>query len=421
MIPLNAHFEKQNSLGIMAAKIWIRGGSRSDLNNQKGSHQLLGSLLSRGCGPYDYITIGDLVEGCGASLHCETYEDGILISLKCIKDDSLRLLPILGWMIQNPHLELKQINIEKELSIQSLKRQKENPFFIAFDGWRHIAFGKGPYGHDPLGSIKDLKSLSIDNLVQISKSMQSREKSIVISGSYPKNLENQLLNIVPFNQMDNFIFDSSNEKKLLKSSFNKKVNKYRISLNFEETSQVVLMLGQPTIGHGFKDDLCLSLLKCYLGFGMSSKLFIELREKNGVAYDVGVYYPIREELSPFILHASTSEEKAIKTLELLAENLKQIKEIPLSNNELSLAKIKYHSQLAHTTQTISQKAERKAHLLGLRLPPNHDENNLKKIKQISSNDIINVANKYLKYPILSLCGPKKILKQLERKWIINYL
>ena len=146
MNPLDIHLDPLNSPGVMSAKVWIRDGSRSDPNGQKGIHQILASLLSRGCGPFGYIQIADLIEGCGAGLHCETYEDGLLISLKCVEKDAYQLIPVIGWMLKHPHLNKGQIELEKQLSIQSLKRQKENPFYLAFDGWRHLAYGHGPYG-----------------------------------------------------------------------------------------------------------------------------------------------------------------------------------------------------------------------------------------------------------------------------------
>ena len=52
--------------GVLSAKLWIRRGSGCDQQGQRGGHQLLGSVLSRGCGPLDQLQLADLVEGCGA-------------------------------------------------------------------------------------------------------------------------------------------------------------------------------------------------------------------------------------------------------------------------------------------------------------------------------------------------------------------
>ncbi len=412
---LDIYFEDYNSFGIMAAKMWIRDGSRCDPKGQKGAHQLLGSLLNRGCGPYDYHKVGDLIEGCGASLNCETYEDGLLISLKCMEQDAYQLTPLIGWMIEEPHLKASQIALEKELSIQALIRQNENPFYVAFDSWRRIAFSAGPYEHDPLGSIKDLETIGKNELQAISKKLSLRKKVLVFSGSYPKKLIEDITQMKPFNLLNNYKIENSTKPSFLPHNHSKR--ECSINIEFKETNQVVLMLGQPTTSYCHKDDLCLRLLSCHLGVGMSSELFLELREKYGVAYDVGVHHPIRETDCPFIVHASTSEEKSGLTLKLLQKVLNDIKKHPLTTEQLSLAKVKYKSLIAHSTQTVSQCAERKAHLLGLGLASDQDKFNLKKIESITSDELIAAATKYLSSPILSLCGPKRSVKKLADQWL----
>ena len=109
---------------------------------------------------------------------------------------------------------------------------------------------------------------------------------------------------------------------------------------------------------------------------MSSLLFKVLREKYGVVYEAGIYHPIREHQAPFIMHASTTEEKSSLTLKLLKECWEQIIDSEISAEELELLKIKYRGQLAHSLQSISQKAEHKAHLLGIGLTNDHDHKNL---------------------------------------------
>ena len=404
------------SPGVMSAKMWIRDGSRSDPTDQRGAHQLLGSVLSRGCGPYDPIAIGDLIEGYGAGLHCETYEDGYLITLKCLKNNAYELLPIIGWMINQPHLKDNQINLERELSIQALKRQKENPFYLAFDGWRNIAYGNGPYGHDPLGSIEDLKNINKAKLSRLSKSLLTKKKVLVIAGDLPHDLGKQIYKIEPFNSLV-----KRPSAKTPSEIFNKStiVQNSHISTFISQsikTAQVAIIMGRPTVPHGHSDSLSLHLLSCYLGSGMSSRLFLELREKHGVAYDVGAHHPIKELDAPFVVHASTSAEKSIHTLELLKKCWRDILEFPISNEALNLAKAKYRSQIAHASQTVGQRAERKAHLLGINLPSNHHEESIRTIDSLTSKELQDAANKYLQKPLLSLCGPNKSIKTLAELW-----
>ena len=144
---------------ILSAKLWMRGGSAGDPGDQRGAAQLLAGLLSRGCGPYSGDALADLVEGCGAGLRCEAAEDATLISLKCASDDAPVLLPLLLQMVCSPWLVDDQIALERQLNLQTLQRQREDPFQVAHDQLREQLYGQGPYGHDPLGVEAELRRL----------------------------------------------------------------------------------------------------------------------------------------------------------------------------------------------------------------------------------------------------------------------
>ena len=404
------------SPGISSAKLWIRDGSRADPIGKKGIHQLLCSLFSRGCGPYSNKQLAEIIEGNGASFRSEAYEDGLLLSLKCISNNLLDLLPLIGWMIYEPHIDKAQLDLEKELSIQSLNRQKENPFHIAFDSWRHLAYEGEGYEYDALGSIDDIRSISSEDILPLSQGIKSRGKVLVIGGSIPSNFDEEFNKIEPFT----YLKESNIHPIDINSSeceYQRVQNqKDRVVFKYENTKQVVILLGKPTVPHGHIDDLALRLLCCYLGCGMSCLLFRTLREKYGVAYEVGAYHPARERNSPFLLHAATSEEKASLTLNLLKECWSRVVEEELTIAELELVKTKYKGQIAHSFESISQRTERQAHLRGLNLPYIHDELTLNRLNSINSRDIKEASQRHLQKPFLSLCGPRVAIEKLSGQW-----
>ena len=413
---MNIILDKLNSKNIMSAKLWIEGGSRNDPKDKKGIHQLLSSTMLRGCGPYNNKQISDIVERSGANLNCDTYEDGILISLKCVESDAFKLLPLIGWMITKPVLQKDQIELEKDLTIKAIKRQKESTYQLAFDGWRKMAYLDGPYGHDPLGSIDDISKINKEHILPIASSLIHRKKNLVISGKFPSDVINYIENTNAFKGISK---DFTNQSQLYKNN-----NKFDIiskpqaslctrSLN---TKQVILLLGKTTTRYDNESDILLRLLSCYLGYGMSSLLFKVLREKYGVVYEAGIYHPIREQQTPFIMHASTSEEKGIITLQLLKECWEKIINSEISPEELDLVKIKYRGQMAHSLQSISQRAEHKAHLLGIGLTKDHDKEILQRLESITSKEIKDAANRYLKNPLLSVCSNKEVIRKIFKDW-----
>jgi len=151
---------------------------------------------------------------------------------------------------------------------------------------------------------------------------------------------------------------------------------------------------------------------------MSSLLFKVLREKHGVVYEAGIYHLIRQNQTPFIMHASTTEEKAILTLQLLKECWEKVIYTEIPAEELENLKIKYLGQLAHSLQSISQRAEHKAHLLGIGLKNDHEKKILMRIKSINSKEIMNAANKYLKDPSLSICSNNIVSQKISKYWNI---
>ena len=414
---MNIVLDKCNSKNIIAAKLWIEDGSRADPKDKKGIHQILSSTILRGCGPYNNNELAEIVESYGANLNCETYEDGILISLKCIENDAYKLFPLIGWMITKPLLENDQIELEKDLTIKAINRQKESKYQLAYDGWRTMIYGNGPYGHDPLGKIIDINKINKKNLLSIAKSLIYKKKHLVISGNFPANIDNYIKDLPSFNIINKIELNHEKAQNNNRLEF-KNIQKKTIYTKSINTQQVILILGKATIKYANEADILLRLLSCYLGYGMSSLLFKVLREKYGVVYEAGIYHPIRENQAPFIIHASTTEEKALLTLQLLKECWEKIIESELSDEELNILKIKYRGQMAHSLQSISQRAEHKAHLLGIGLSEDHDKKILLRLESISSKEIIDAAKKYLRKPSLSICSNKEVIQKIQKVWYL---
>jgi len=149
---------------------------------------------------------------------------------------------------------------------------------------------------------------------------------------------------------------------------------------------------------------------------MSSLLFRRLREDHGVAYDVGVHHPARAAAAPFVLHASSSVERARLSLRLLHQSWQELAERVLNEEDLELARAKFRGQLAHATQTTGQRAERRAQLRALGLDDAHDQRSLEQLKELDAEVLRTTAARCLQTPLLSLCGPKESLHTLAEDW-----
>ena len=402
--------QQRSNPGLLAARLWMAGGSSLDPSGQRGAHQLLAGLLTRGCGNLDAEALADLVEGRGAALRAEAGEDNLTVSLKCAQDDAEVLLPLLLQMVAQSHLANDQIEIERQLNLQALQRQREDPFQLCHEGLRSQLYGDGPYGHDPLGVEAELEGLGRDDLQTLQQQLGRPGAVLVLAGTLPANagllLEQTLVN-APWTVNTH---EADTELPAAASAATPP------QLIEQDTEQVVLMLGCNTVPLGHPDNLPLRLLQVHLGLGMSSHLFVTIREERGLAYDVGVHMPARRRGTPLIWHLSTSCDRAAEATTALLDSWEQLGQDHLSADALALARAKYLGQDAFGQQTCGQWADRQALLLGFGLPDDFIEHNLQRAAQLQADELLAVAQRQLPRPQLCLCGPAAGLKAAAQAW-----
>jgi len=396
---------------ILSARLVIRGGSAADPRGRRGAHQLLAGLMSRGCGDLDAEALADLVEGAGAGLRAEAGEDNLVLALKCAAEDTEALLPLLLQMVRRPRLEADQLELERQLNLQSLQRQREDPFQLAHDQLRQLLYGQGPYGHDPLGVEEELETIGAADLAPLVAELGRQGAALVLCGQLPDDPRALLEQA-----LEPLAWITAPPAALPLSDPTVRPQASRQAALEQDTEQLVLLLGCATLPLGHADTTALRLLQSHLGLGMSSRLFVTMREERGLAYDIGVHLPARSGPAPFVLHLSSSAERAREACSCLLDEWQRACELPLSEAEWSLALAKHHGQDAMARQTCSQIAERQALLLSHGLPADHFERCLELAASLGPQQVHRAASRWLRQPCLSLVGPPAAIAAATAAW-----
>ena len=411
-LPLLIH--SRRGPAILAARLVIRGGSSRDPVGARGAHQLLAGLMTRGCGDLNAEALADRVEGAGAALRAEAHEDGLVIGLKCAATDASDLLPLLLEMVVRPTLDPDQVELERQLNLQTLQRQREDPFQLAHDQLRLQLYGHGPYGHDPLGVEDELAALEADDLKPLQRRLGDDGAVLVLCGEVPSGVEQLLVTGAGAEAWTTHLpgpppaWDASGRSA--------PPGRARLAREEQDTEQLVLMLGTATVPMGHPDALALRLLQTHLGMGMSCRLFVVMREQRGLAYDVGVHLPARCGAAPFVLHLSTSSDRAAEATTCLLDEWQRLHEELLTEEERELALAKLVGQEAMGRQTCSQIAERDALVLSHGLPCDHVERMLVQAPALDAEELRAAARRCLAPPCLSLVGPAAALDAASAAW-----
>ena len=401
---MNLYYLNHNS-NINVASIWISGGSNKDSKDKKGINQILSSLLIRGCEGYDNFKLSDYIDSYGADLNCETFEDGILINIKSINLYFKDVYPILKLIIEKPILSKDQFKICKINTNNYIKKSIENPFIKAFENWKKLVYKNHPYAYDTIGYTNNINNINYEDILIEYNNFRKRKK-VLLSNYYYENMQN----------LDSIISSRSFCKNLIYEKNSTKHYKKKCKVHYQNTNQVIFLIGNKTCSSKHNDFVNLKILESYLAYGMSSKLFRIFREKNGLTYDAGVFNPLRKTSAPFLIYLSSSINNCLETFNHLLNLWDQITSRLLSKEELDLAKIKFKTAISLSSQTTEEIINRKVQLLGLNMDPKLDEKFIEKISKIDSKEILETAKKYLLNPSLSVSGKEYYCNQIKKIW-----
>ncbi len=404
---LKRYFLNNKKRNFSTASIWIQGGSDMDSVDKKGINKILSSLLTRGCKGFNNFTLSEYIESYGAELNQEVFEDGISISIKSLNEHFSKLFPLLDLIINKPTLLEIEFQKVKKSSINLIKKDKENPFNICFENWRRIVYSNHPYAFNTNGNANDVSKITHEDVLLEFKNFKSRNKYLISN-----NLEINGVNIETL------------EKKPLEEKSrtinNDLIPNNRFDFNNNDSNQTIIMMGNQTCSRRSNEYLPLKVLESYLSYGMSAALFKLFREKHGITYDLGVYYPMRSGNAPFLIYLSVSNKQALFAFELLSTLWKNLLFNPLTDAEIFLAKEKLKGSFLLGNQSIDEILQRKLQLISYGISTISEIDLNLKIEELSSLDLLKLTNKYLSKPFLSISGNKKICLEIKSMWQKNF-
>ena len=384
---------------IVSGRFFIPAGSRWETPEQAGLAQLLTSVLMKGTERLSALEIADRVESVGAGLGAETTTDYIKLSLKTVKSDLVDIFKLAGEILRTPSFPEAQIELERKLILQAIKSQTEQPFNNAYRQLRTALYGEHPYSRSTLGTATTMGQITRQDLVDYHQTHVRPDRLIIsLAGRITPAEAIDLVSQV-FGDWQAF---ESAPPALVPQDVTT-TPQYQVEQ--QSTQQAIVMLGYLAPAIHDPDCIALKLIDSYLSNGMSSRLFVELREKRGLAYDVSAFYPTRLDTSHFAVYMGTAASNTQIAVSGLRAEVDRLCLEPLSAAELQTAKDKLLGQYALGKQTNGQLAQTYGWYELLGLSVDFDQQFSEAIGQLTSTQLQTVADRYLSEPYVSIVSP----------------
>jgi zinc protease len=391
---------------IVATRCFLKGGTRIESVDHAGLVHLAASLVTRGTHSYSSQEIAEQVESIGASLGTESASDYFLLSFKTITDDFPAILALAAEILRSPTFPESELELERRLILQAIKSQQERPFSVAYDCLQKLLYGDHPYGFPTLGTEDSIAVLGREQLTNYHQAYFRPDQMVV---SVAGNIDPD----VAIAQIEAELGDWQVDTELPGYGGNHAEFQPVQTLTWQDTQQAIVMLGYPAPQVGSPDYPALKLITAYLGSGLSSRLFVELREKRGLAYEVSAFYPTRLETSQFVAYMGTAPQNALAAKEGLQAECDRLAQGLLEPEELAMTKSKLIGQYALSKQTNAQIANAIGLYETLGLGADYDAIFTEQVKAVSLAEIERVAQIYFAQPAISVVGPDEAMAQLQ--------
>ena len=371
-----------------------------------GVYSLLNRLFLQGTTTRSAEVLAQELDKNGIELYSEMKYDFIRFKVLALNEDIELAYELLADIVKNSSLEMFEKEVFKLKG--EIEAELDNPKTKLLEDYFKNLYEGHYYGNTYLRIIEDIDKITIDDIKKAYENLlNNSQKCFVSCGDFDNDkmleLQNKYfsdLNFVENKENDFWISDLKDKKisKIIKDDANQ--------------AQIIQGWLVPTFNSD--DHVPLMLLNTILGsMGLSSRLFRELREKKGLAYTVRSSYETNKYGAGFSVYIATEPSNIQISLDGFKEEIEKLKNILVSDAELTDAKNNLLGKRQFFTETNIQQASLICYYESNGLGANYSDVLREMILNVKPEQIQDVANKYFgdNY-VLSIIAPNEYLKEI---------
>ncbi|MFH0877738.1 MAG: pitrilysin family protein [Candidatus Omnitrophota bacterium] len=408
--------KKMQGVSSVSLGFWFDTGSRNESPQINGISHFLEHLVFKGSKHYSGDKIKESIEGVGGSLNAFTSEENTCYYAKFLGKHFHNVFRVLSDMVLLPLLKAKDIEKERGVIIEEIKMYKDLPQYQVQELFDELLWPGHPLGRNIAGSIDSVSGISPARIRDYHAQWYSPANLVVScagdlnENDLQKNME-RVFGPLKFSSAQPIIpFVSRRTTPTIKI----------ISKDIEQTH---VHLGFPSFHRSHKDRFVLSVLHVVLGGNMSSRLFNEVREKKGLAYEIASHVKKLKDTGVFFVHAGIDNRNLVQAARVIFKELDTLRRLRVSAGELRRAK---DFLIAQTEMALDDTMEHMLWmgdgLLNCGLIETKEELR-RHIERITSADCLRVARDVIRWPQLHFAavGPQSHVHEKKIRDLVSRL
>ena len=312
--------------------IFVKAGSRYEEKKFNGISHFLEHLHFKGSKKYPSAKkLSEAIDAVGGEFNANTGKEHTQYYIRAAYEHFPLVFDVLTDMIQNPRFDEKEMNREKSVIIEEINMYKDNPQINVDALFEELLWPTCALGRDIAGTPEVIKAVTRKDILNYRDSWyQPGNMIIALAGNF-KNEDIESM-------VDRHWSKLTNKKFGKYTPTVQKQTKPRFIVQEKVTEQAHMIVGFGAYGYRSKYNYPLRLMSAVLGGGMSSRLFLRIRERMGLAYYVGSSYNNYLDAGNFTIQAGLKVSAGPQALEVILDELRKMRDKGVSEFELKKAK-----------------------------------------------------------------------------------
>ena len=379
---------------------WFDVGTRDENLRNNGISHFIEHMVFKGTKRRTAKMIAEEIESFGGYINAFTSKEHTCFYSKGLSANIGRTISVISDMIQNPLFRETHIKKEVGVVIDELKDLDDSPEELIYDKFEEAIFSGNTLSLPVIGKERNIKNFTSDTLFKYYNTNYKTKNLLIVASGYVKH--DELIKLT-----EKYISQN-------KTRFNKRREKFKkkkaSDVIFEkEIQQVHTIIGRAGPGYKDKKRILVRFLSALIGEGSSSRLFLAVREKLGITYQINSFLNSYYDASAFGVYFSTNIDQYDKVINIILKEFKKLKEKRISDRELRKVKEYLKGGLLINLENTTNRMMRMANsiLYYNKIIPINEY--LSKIDNINADDLLKFANEILDESHLT----KVILKSVK--------
>lgn len=384
----------------VALGIWIAAGSKLEQPHEFGISHLLEHMLFKGTLRRSARDIAEEMAAVGGQLNAATDREYTTFYARVLKDDVALAMDILGDMLLNSLMDAEELRREQDVVADEIHRHEDAPEDRVHDFLAELAWDGHALAHSVLGTEETVRSATPEALRAYLKTHYTPDRTVVAAAGALEHEQVVDLAAKSLEPMTGRAPDPALPPLEHRPG--------RAILD-RDTEAVYFCLGAPAYCETDDRKYPLAILDSVLGGGMSSRLFQEIREKRGLAYDIGSYRLSYHEGGMLTVYGGTGAATLREVLSLVRAEIESLRAGPPDPREMARAHAQIRAGLLMAQESMGTRMTRLGKCLldyGRFIPV---EEVVARLDAVTENDVLNVAQEVLRPGALTLAvvGPEE--------------